>query len=927
MTRNIDSTKSDHQEGGSLQDLFEEQVARYADATAVVFEDERLTYRELNVKANQLAHYLRTLGVGPDTLVGLHVNRSLEMAVGVVGILKAGAAYVPMDPSYPEERLRFMLSDSRVQVALTEKGLIDSLAVKPAHVVCLDTPSFCTYPTHNPESLAGPRNLAYVIYTSGSTGKPKGVAMEHGPLSNLIHWQTNVEGFKPKARVLQFAPLSFDVSFQEMYSTWCSGGALVVIGESTRKDTAAMLRLMSEARVERLFLPFVALQYLAEAAVDSNEFPQDLREVITAGEQLRITPAVNRFFSELGHCRLHNHYGPTETHVATAYTLPGTSRTWPALPPIGRPIANAKAYILDAQRKPVPVGVAGELYLGGNCVARGYLNRPELTEERFLCDPYSSGNGVLEGRGEHPRMYKTGDLARLRADGNIEFLGRTDDQVKIRGFRVELGEIESALLEIASFKQVAVTAESEEPGTKRLMAYVVASDRSEPDVHEIRAALRAKLPDHMIPSAIILLERMPLTPSGKIDRRSLAGATGVRLDAPASRVAPRNASEQGIAEIFARVLKLASVGVHDNFFDLGGHSLLALKVTSEIEKAFGRRLSVASFYQAPTVEGLSLLISQDVTEVSESLLVPLQPAGSALPFFWVHGEASDPILSRYLGPERPVYGVMHQGHDGRPARHTTVEEIAEHYIEEIRKVQSQGPYLLGGYCFGGIVALEMAQRLKREGQSVPRLVLLDPDTPATIQCSQTNVPPVSRPNGSNAPRLSVRRHLGNLKPLRSKARGAYVFVRLNQKLSALLRGLKIVKLTKAVVTNLYFQFDRPLHPRLRSDYILGVYRRALSQYVPQPYDGQMIVLKAADSSSDAEPWAALARGGLDVFEVPGDHIAVLQESSVKIWAARVSSWLRETRIAGIIASAYTSATSFDIAADGIQLVCFVLETL
>jgi amino acid adenylation domain-containing protein len=457
-----------------IHKLVEEVVELSPDALAVVFEQSSLTYRQLNSRANSLAHYLQALGVGKEVLVGICMERSLDMVVGLLGILKAGGAYVPLDPAYPTERLAFMLEDTQISVLLTQSRLVESLPPHSTRVVCLDTQwqEIEEHSEENPISAVTPDNLAYVIYTSGSTGRPKGVAMCHRPLSNLIIWQRENSTLPLGAKTLQFAPVSFDVSFQEIFSTWSSGGTLVLISDQVRLDAFLLLRFLADQEINRLFLPFVALQQLAEVADAQGAVVPTLRKIITAGEQLQITRPIANWLTKLQNCTLHNQYGPSESHVVTAFTLTGSPSCWPALPPIGRPIANTQIYLLDSQMQPVPSGVPGELYIGGIALARGYLNRPDLTKERFIPDPNSSS---LQAR-----LYKTGDKARYNRDGNIEFLGRSDDQVKIRGFRIELGEIEIAIAAYPAVRQAVVKAREDVPGDKRLVAYVVPNSQESP---------------------------------------------------------------------------------------------------------------------------------------------------------------------------------------------------------------------------------------------------------------------------------------------------------------------------------------------------------------------------------------------------------------------------------------------------------------
>jgi len=593
-------TETEYPQDKCIHELFEAQVERTLDAVAVVFKDQQLTYRELNRRANQLAHHLQALDVGPDVPVAISMKRSLDMAVGVLGILKAGGVYIPLDPTYPQERLAFMLQDAQSPVLLTQHQLLDNLPEYKRHIVCLDTgwQTIEHMPQVTPPRVVTPDNLAYIIYTSGSTGRPKGVAMRHRPLTNLMHWQGHATALSQPARTLQFASLSFDASCHEVFFTWSSGGTLVLISEDTQRDAVALLKVLNEASIERLFLPFAALQHLAQVVADQDAVvPAKLREVMTAGEQLQITPQIESLFNELDGCALHNQYGPTEGHVVTAFTLGETPETWAALPPIGCPIANATIYILDQCLQPVPIGVPGELHIGGLVLARGYLGRPDLTAERFIPDPFSHEPGA--------QLYKTGDLACYRPDGNIEFLGRIDHQVKVRGFRVELGEIEAVLGQHPAVQGTVVVAREDAPGDKRLVAYVIPDPDQVTGTSELRRFLQAKLPNYMVPSAFMMLEALPLTPSGKVNRRALPAPERGRPEMEGDLVAPSTPVEEMLAGIWAGILGLERVGVHDNFFELGGHSLLGTQVISRVRKAFQVELPLRKLFEMPTVAGLS----------------------------------------------------------------------------------------------------------------------------------------------------------------------------------------------------------------------------------------------------------------------------------------------------------------------------------
>jgi len=639
------NTQVEYLQDKCIHQLFEEQVEKTPDAVAVVFEEQKLTYRELNSWANQLAHYLQFKGVGAEVLVGICVERSLEMIVGLLGILKAGGAYVPLDPNYPIERIAYMLENSQASVLLTQKKLVAGLPENQAQIICLDSDwNLVSQESDlNLNCTASEENLAYVIYTSGSTSKPKGVAMKHLALSNLILWQRSNTTISTTARTLHFAPISFDVSFQEIFSTWCGGGTLVLISEEVRRDSVALLHLLRAKQIERLFLPFVALQQLAETAKTLGLIPKSLREVITAGEQLQITPAIAHFFSQLKDCSLHNQYGPSETHVVTAFTLTGSSKNWSALPPIGRPIANTQIYILDRFAQPLPLGIPGELYIGGVCLARGYLNRPELSAERFITNPFSQEEGS--------RLYKTGDLARYLPDGNIEYLGRIDNQVKLRGFRIELGEIEVTLAQHPNLRQTAAIVREDSPGDKRLVAYVCPNQGQILTSGQLRRFLEEKLPDYMIPGIFIIMEAFPLTPSGKLDRKALPAPDASSLIRETSLIAPRDSVELQLAEIWSEILGVFPIGVHDNFIELGGDSLLATKIIGLVRDRFEVELPLNYLFEYPTVAELAKEILQ---QERLNIVPPLQPISREQTISLSFAQEQLWFLSQ-LTPEEPVY--------------------------------------------------------------------------------------------------------------------------------------------------------------------------------------------------------------------------------------------------------------------------------
>ncbi|MCU0534803.1 MAG: amino acid adenylation domain-containing protein [Hydrococcus sp. Prado102] len=592
----------------SVCELIELQVSKTPDAVAVIFGERQLTYRELNEKANQLARYLKELGVKPDVLVGVYLERSLDLIIALVAILKAGGAYLPLDISYPSDRLRLMVEDAQATILLTQSHLLERLSELEMRSLCLDNEAeaIAQYSKDDLQSEAIPDNLAYVIYTSGSTGRPKGVAMPHSSLVNLLAWQNQQSSSAIGYRTLQFTPISFDVSFQEIFSTLSSGGILVLIPDATRRDPSKLLQFLDKAAIERLFLPFVALRQLAEAIERESILPKNLKEVITAGEQLRITPAIVNWFAQMPKCTLHNHYGPSETHVVTSYTLTGEPQTWTTLPPIGQPLPNTQIYILDSRLQPVPAEVSGEIYIGGICLAREYLNRADLTAERFIHNPFS--------KNPEERLYKTGDLARYLPDGNIEYLGRIDQQVKIRGFRIEPAEVERLLERHPQVREAVVMTRENPLGDKCLVAYITplvtasqAGEGTSSFARNLRQFVRSQVPDYMVPSAFVVLEEFLLTPSGKVDRRALPIPQWTRVSEE-TYVAPRTSVETQLAQIWSQLLGLEKISIYDDFCELGGNSLLAIQLVYRVGEAFDLEIPLENFLEGPTIAGMAQTI-------------------------------------------------------------------------------------------------------------------------------------------------------------------------------------------------------------------------------------------------------------------------------------------------------------------------------
>ncbi len=1224
-----------------IHELFEAQVERTPEAIAAVFEKEQLTYGELNSRANQLAHYLRKRGVGVDVPIAICMERSTEMLVGLLGILKVGAAYVPLDPGYPQERLRFMLKDAAVTVLLTQRRLVETMPEHQAEFVCVDSDwqTISAESSENPASGARAENLAYVIYTSGSTGNPKGVLIEHRALVNHSLAIAGHYQLSPGDRILQFASLSFDVAAEELFPTWLSGAAVVVQPSQAAVSLRDFQRLVEQEKITVVNVPTPYWhEWVNELSASGGGLPPNLRLVVV-GTDKALAERLATWQKIVGRrVRWINAYGPTEaTITATTYEVEGLREGEQVeLVPIGRPLPNKKIYILDRHLQPVPIGVPAELHIGGLGLARGYLNRPELTAERFIPDPFSSEPGA--------RLYKTGDLAKYLADGNIEFLGRIDHQVKIRGFRIELGEIEAVLSQHFGVREAVVTAREDEPGDKRLVAYVVSnqgriigkssqielwpsvgeyqvydellyeamtgdqrrnssyqaainrlvkdkvvveigtgkdailarfcveggakkvyaieamdesyqqakacikrlglqdkiilvhgyssevqlpekadvcvskligtiggsegtvvvlndarrllkedgkmlpkrcitkiaavrlpeeisvnpgftelsgyyaekvfedvgynfdvrlcvknfpesnlisntevfedlnfanriepeyeskvtftfsknsrfdgfllwlnldtsagevidslkhsfnwlpvyfpifdpglevfegevinavcsstlcdngvnpdyklkgtlirrsgeviefsyesfhhqrsfkkpgfyerlfagdsikinrSDDPEVSAKSLRSYLSKYLPAYMVPSAFVLLDELPLTSSGKVDRRALPAPEQTRTEQDGAFVAPRNELELQLTKMWEKVLGVQPVGVTDNFFDLGGHSLLALRLFAQIEKMFGKNLPLATLLQAPTVEELMPIVLEQESSAPWASLVSVQPGGSKPPFFGVHGALANVLMYRglahHLGPDQPVFGLQAQGLDGRHEPHTRVEEMAAHYITELRTIQPEGPYYLGGVSFGGIVAFEMAQQLHAQGDKVPLLALFNTDFPGRPKFMPY---PKSYHSSVDHYVAVFERQLAELKQLKTKK---YILIRMKGIKVRISRKIwKVAAEPHAEIQNLD-GFATPIIGKIWNACI-----QAEREYVPQIYPGRITLFWASEAPVLAHTdtrlgWGEVAADGLEVHIVPGDHGSMREEPHVGILAEKLSACLQ-----------------------------------
>ncbi|MGZ4163561.1 MAG: non-ribosomal peptide synthetase, partial [Tumebacillaceae bacterium] len=873
-----------------LHERFEAHVERTPDAEAVVFANgklaESLTYAELNRRANRVAPHLQEQGIGAEKTVVVRMERSLEMVVAVLGVLKAGGVYVPIDPAYPMERVAFILEDTQAEVVLTQQHLMYSVPRSGAKVMCVDA-DWARIAEQSAENLSGvvtAENAAYVIYTSGSTGTPKGVVVEHRNVSNLLDAQKETFGITAGSRVLQFASQSFDPSVFELFAALTSGATLVVAAKETLQPGPKLTAFMREQGIT-----FATLTPAVLALLASEELPA-LRTVGCGGEscplELAQQWAVGRTFLNI--------YGPTEATVMATWnpSLEGSVSAH-----IGRPIANVQAYVLDESGQPVPAGLPGELYLGGAGLARGYLNRPELTTERFVAHPFAEG----------ARLYKTGDRARFLADGNIEFLGRVDEQVKLRGMRIELGEVEHALRAHADVRDVVVIAREDATGEKQLVTYVVAQEgaggadeksgnanQALPEqttsirANDLRTFLQAKLPEFMVPAHFVMLDALPLTANGKVDRRALPVPHESQAGREVPYVAPRDALELQLAGMWEAVLGTGPIGVRDNFFHLGGHSLLGVRLLVQIESAFGVELPLSVLFHGGTIEQLAQVVRRE-ENVSRSPLVPIQvgQAGAEqAPLFLVHPIGGSVTcyreLAAALGAAQPVYGLQAWGLAGGEAPFERLEEMVSYYMEAIGSVQQSGPYHLGGWSFGGVVAFEMARLLKEQGHEVT-LTLIDSFAP------------------NEAFRAEVPDDVALLQQFAADIAGSVgvdvADVEWGLDAEQVEFETVLEQLCAVAVRENILPSDLGLAYVRRLFHVFRSHLTAYKTYTPQPYAGDVTLFMAASGAQEqnAHGWTNYVRGELDVHVLTADHFSIVKAPHTIAVAERLSNRMKQMK--------------------------------
>lgn len=857
------ATQADYPRDRCVYQLVAEQAAKTPERIAATFEDRQLTYGELNRRANQLAHYLRTLGVGPDVMVGLCVERSPEMLIGLLGIQKAGGAYVPLDPAFPPDRLAFYAEDSKMPVLVTQQSLLGHVPAPQAQVVCLDRDreTLGLMAQDDPVPLSGPNHLAYVIFTSGSTGKPKGVEVVHKAVVNLLHSMTKWPGMKPDDAILAVTTLSFDIHVCETWWPLTLGARVIVTSREEAMDGSRLLSRLNTSGATVLQATPATFRLLVAAGWGESRS----LKVLCGGEPLT-TELSRQLLARVD--EVWNVYGPTETTVWSS-----GSRVLPEEPiNIGRPFDNTTLYLLDRHLNLVPVGAPGELHIGGEGLARGYLNRPELTAEKFIRDPFSPDASA--------RIYKTGDVARYLPDGRVDCLGRVDHQVKVRGYRIELGEIETALGRHPAVRSCVVVARKDEAGADFLVGYVIPRAGEDDSADSFRKTLRETLPDYMVPSYFVTLESWPLTPNGKIDRKQLPAPSQSADGRQRTVVPPSTDPERALAPIWEEVLKVKPISITDNFFDLGGHSFLAAMLLARIKNDLGHSLPLGTLFAAPTIQKLGAMIQEQMEAPTASCIVPFHEEGDHPPLFLIAGVGGHVFtfhrFARMLGPRQPTYGIKAIGIDGtRPPLHR-IEDIAAEYVKEITELRPKGPYLLGGFSVGAVVALEVGLQLRKLGHEVKMLVVFDANAPGY-------------PKKLPLPKR-VMMHLGNFGRLGLREKKSYLVERFGNVKARVLHRLGLGMLLAPEI---------PGAEALPQDAIKRVWAalvEAMGRYQPaRKLDANIILFKA----EEAFDWAATVMddphmgwrewGGACMEEhvVPGNHMEIFHDKNINLVATKL----------------------------------------
>jgi amino acid adenylation domain-containing protein len=874
-----------------LNELFEDQVKLTPDAIAVkLYQNSKSvadvdkftwTYAEVNNKANKLARYLQSLGVGPEVLVGICIERSVELVVGILAILKSSGAYVPIDAKYPKQRISFILKDAAVSVLLTQEKLVGQLPQNNAKIVCLDT-GWSAIAKNSCESVvceATPDNLAYVIYTSGSKGTPKGALITHRGVANYLQWSVREYEVTKGCGAPVNSSISFDATITAFFSPLIAGRYILLLPELG--EIEALANVLSSNNYFSLIKITPAHLEMLRHMLPQQNLGEQANAIVIGGDAL-FGESLSAFQINGGSTKIINEYGPTETVVGCCTYAVSNNAPIPSVVPIGRPISNTQIYILNKYLQPVPPGVSGEIFIGGAGVARGYLNQPELTEEKFISNPFSNHPGA--------RLYKTGDLGRYLEDGNIVFLGRKDDQVKINGYRIELGEVELAVRQYPAIDDAVVIVAEDDAGEKRLCAFFVSRNRQLP-IRLLRQFLQEKLPKYMIPSSYVWLQSLPLTSNGKVDKKALPAPKFEVRQSDENIVKPRDAVEQKLAKIFKQNLGINAVSIEDDFFELGGSSIKAAQMFNDIKKAFRKKLPLSTLLVAPSIEKLSVYLRKNGKFKAWSCLVPIQPLGTKPPLFCIHGGWGNVLFYRYLsnslGAQQPLYALQAQGLDGKGFPHGSIERMAADYIRELRSVQNSGPYHLAGYCFGAVVAFEMAQQLKRQGQEVALLVSFNGVTPNYIEpvIEDVSVNKMTDRNSSRGFYGRLIKFKKKFLQMNTRDKFLYPFVRIRFAWSQVATKVNLALYLK------YRNLGWRLPAKAARLFVASSMNNCLIKYSPKPYDGNMTVFRSPKLYSEATlGWKEFVNGEIVCIEVPGEHqnrTYIMYEPHVQFIAAKL----------------------------------------
>jgi len=854
-------TDADFPLGKCVHELFEEQARKTPKAVAVEYEDQWLSYVELDQRANQLACYLQKLGVRPEGKVGICMERSLEMVIAHLAILKAGGAYVPLDPNHPAQRLSGVVADSNLGIILAHAPTAECVAETNSRIVCLDSNWEETAGDldTSPVCYGNPSYLAYVMYTSGSTGVPKAVGVTHGSIVRML-FGTHFADFSRGRKFLQFVPITFDVSALEIWGCLLNGGTLAVFtgGIAELGDLADFIQ---NRAIDTAWLTSGLFHQILET---TGEKLRGVRQLLVGGDVVSPAWARKAIHSTPGQILI-NGYGPTEnTMLTTAHRMEKVEDVGYTSVLIGKPVPGTEVYVLDEKMGLGPIGIPGELYAGGGGLARGYLNSPELTAARFVPNPFSRTPG--------DRLYRTGDLVRWTDGGNLEFIRRLDHQVKVRGFRIELGEIETALERLEGVEQAVVITRDNKFGERQLLAYIVTS--REIPVSSLRARLKEQLPDYMIPAHFVKLDTVPLTSNGKIDRQSLPSPLSESATPPTDYAIPQTPLERELAAIWSELLELREVSIHDDFFEIGGHSLLAVRMRSMVEDRLKRDLALRDLFRAPTIAGLARLLQQASDSTASPILVEIQGHGSRTPFFAVHPIGGNVLcyaeLARELGPEQPFYGLQAPS----PvvlAENPSIEQMAELYIKAIRSLQPSGPYLLGGWSFGGLVAWEISRQLKAQGETIGLLTLIDSYPPARSS---------SDLGFQNFPVLSwFARDMASLAG-KDPETAHEAFEQLG--------GEEQWRMVQDALVQYGVVSERNAHAEMGR--LLEIFTRnirAMARYSLNPALQDVLLLAATEGPAPeqlAGQWKQWAGGGVEFHLVPGNHYSIIRRPNLTVLA-------------------------------------------